>query len=72
MKNPVFLIFLLMVAATVGALAQEVPINEASVDASGRIQIQVTSSSENYYVLYARHDLQGNEWPVSMTLGEDS
>ncbi len=72
MKNKILTILLLTITATVSALAQEVPISEVSVDASGRIQIQVTSSSEYYYVLYFRHDLQGDsELAVSMTIGKD-
>ena len=42
------------------------------VDDYGRVQIQVDSSSEYYYVLYLRPDLQSDvEWPVSMALGQD-
>jgi hypothetical protein len=42
------------------------------VDGLGRIQIQVVSSPEDYYVLYVRPDLQGDvEWPVSVTVGRE-
>jgi hypothetical protein len=42
------------------------------VDGLERIQIPITSSSEHYYVLYFRPDLQSDtEWPVSLTLGKE-
>jgi hypothetical protein len=72
MKNLVLLNFLFVVATTMNVLAQEVPIVDVSVDVRGRIQIQVESSSEYYYVLYFRHDLEvDSEHAVSVTLGED-
>lgn len=44
----------------------------ATVDGFGRIQLEVDSSSECYYVLYVRPDpLKSVEWPVSVTLGEE-
>jgi len=72
MKNPILSVLLLTVSVTTGAPAQEVPFSDIAVDAMGRIQIQVASSSEYYYALYVRRDLQeGLEWPVSMVLGEE-
>jgi len=51
--------------------AQEVPILNSSVDANGRIQIEVNSSTEYYYVLYTRHTVEDTTYlPVSMKLGE--
>jgi hypothetical protein len=75
MKKPVLAVLLLVVAATASALAQEeVPIqaSNVSVDAAGCIQIQVESSTDYYYVLYCRHDVQDDaEFAVSITLGEE-
>ena len=72
MKKPILTALLVMAAVTASAPAQEVPFSDIAVDATGRIQIQVVSSSQYYYVLHVRRDLQeGPEWPVSMVLGED-
>ena len=63
----------LLLAATLNAivLAQaEVRICTVAIDASGRVQVQVPSSSEHYYVLYRRFSSDGaGEQAVSMTLG---
>jgi len=50
----------------------EQPVGNKPVDDSGRIQIQVASSSAYYYVLYLSPDLESDaERAVSMTLGQD-
>ena len=51
---------------------EEVPINDVDIDATGRIQIQVTSSPEHYYVLHRRFSVAGiEEQAVSIMLGEE-
>ena len=72
MKTPVLLLLLLAFVATTSVSAQEVSISDLAVDATGRVQIQVASSSDYYYVLFFREDLQSDsEKPVSMALGEN-
>lgn len=72
MRNPVLSILLLVALAAAGALAQEVQIGDIAVDATGRIQLQVASTSDHYYVLYRRLYLEDDsEWAVSMTLGQE-
>ena len=71
MKNILLLILFFTVVATGSAFGQEIPISVSSIDADGRIQIQVASSTEFYYVLFCRHAPEDDfEWPVSVTLGE--
>ncbi|MFC1781809.1 PEP/pyruvate-binding domain-containing protein [Planctomycetota bacterium] len=72
MKNTFFMIFIAIVLNSTVAMAQEnVPITNYSVNDKGQIEIQFESSSNVYYVLYARHTVNGAEFPVSMVLGED-
>jgi hypothetical protein len=68
----------LLVAALPGAAlaqgfpAQNVPLLDYAVDATGRVQITVASSIGDYFVLYLREDLEsGADQPVSMTLGAE-
>ncbi|WP_346855729.1 PEP/pyruvate-binding domain-containing protein [uncultured Draconibacterium sp.] len=54
------------------ASAKDVPIINYSVDAHGCAQIQVNSSSSNYYILHFRPKLNESvEWAVSIKKGED-
>ncbi len=73
MKNSLLIIVLLLAILSGNALTQEeIPISDASIDVSGRIQIQVASSSEYYYVLFCSHDPQNDsKFAVSIKLGED-
>ena len=49
-----------------------IPPSSVMVDDTGRIQIQVPSSSDKYYLLFFREDLGlPDDQPVSMALGED-
>jgi hypothetical protein len=58
--------------AAAGVSAQEAPILDYSVDASGRAQIRVASSPDDYFILYATEVLpSGAEAAVSMTLGAE-
>ena len=51
--------------------AQQVPIQSYSVDANGQVELQVNSTSENYYVLQVRHKvLMDFELSTSITLGK--
>ena len=63
---------LLCVFLTTQILAQEIAITDVSVDGDGRIQVQIESSSVNYYGLFVRPDHQaGDEWLVSLTPGQN-
>ena len=71
-----FTFCIVVAAVNANALVQgeDVPIqiSDMTVDESGRVQIQVPSTSDYYYVLYRRDDQQEEtEWPVAMILGED-
>lgn len=64
------LLMLLLVPAN--SWAQDVPILSSSVDISGRINIQIASTSAHYYVLYYAHDLlKESEHAVSIAIGQD-
>ncbi|MBT4401226.1 MAG: hypothetical protein HOD37_17245 [Bacteroidetes bacterium] len=73
MKNHLFLLACFIGLSLSGnLLSQEVEFGKVSVDVSNRIQIEIESSTDYYYVLYCRPDLQSNkEWIVSITLGQD-
>lgn len=74
MRKRIFWITLLTALWFGCAWAQEtVPILSSSVDSAGCTTVQVASSSDYYYVLYATHDTDQDvaEWPVSITLGQD-
>lgn len=50
---------------------QQVPILNHSISADGRVQLEVASSTGNYYILKVRHDTNlGFELANSMTLGK--
>lgn len=52
--------------------SQEVPIQNYSVDVNGVVQLEVNSTSNNYYILEVRHHPDSNfVHQVSMTLGEN-
>ena len=69
-RGPILLLLFIFVASQ--TLAQEIPISAGSVDNNGRIQIQVESSSANYYGLFVRPGHQADEeWLVSLTPGQD-
>ena len=70
MKNIVLYILFFSITLPAVSRAQEVPIQKSSVDANGRIQIEIESSTDYYYILYSRHKPQGEKFPVSMTFGE--
>jgi hypothetical protein len=56
----------------VTASAQDVVPVAFTIDANGRVQIEVESSADFYYVLYFREDLaSGSEKAVSLALGEN-
>ncbi len=66
----VALLFLFLMPA--GIRAQDVPILSHAIDTSGRINIEVASTSAHYYVLYYSHDQQpASERAVSITMGID-
>jgi len=72
MRNPVPVALLLLLVTGAGVLAQEVPIDEITIDATGCAQIRVASTSAHYYVLYRRISLEDDsEQAVSLTLGRD-
>ena len=63
---------LALASAPRGVAAQEIPSFEYSVDATGRAQISVPSTTAHYYLLYFRENLStGKEEVVSMMLGEE-
>lgn len=67
-------VHLLLLLFSLGVLnaQEEVPILRSVVDATGRIQIEVNSTKDNYYILYNRPDLNSpQEFLSSMTLGEE-
>lgn len=52
--------------------AQVVPITNYSVNANGQVQLEVSSSSDKYYILKVRHDNSSPfEIIASMTLGQN-
>lgn len=62
----------ILLFASIDCWAQDTPILSSSVDISGRISIQVASTSDHYYVLYYAHDLlKASERAVSIALGQD-
>ncbi len=64
------LIFIFIVLSSL-IYAQDVSINSSSIDSNGRIQIQIESSTDYYYILHCKPTLQKDlEWIVSITLGE--
>ncbi len=74
MKLPALICAILfcLAATPAGLFAQEAPILDYSVDASGRARIRVASSPDDYFVLYARRDLpSGPEAAVSMARGAE-
>ena len=73
MKYSTLSVLLLVVGASANVQAQaETQINDVTLDASGRIQLKVGSSSEHYYVLYRRLSADDDaEQAVSLTLGEE-
>lgn len=67
-------VHLLLLLFSLGVLnaQEEAPILRSVVDATGRIQIEVNSTKDNYYILYNRPDLNSpQEFLSSMTLGEE-
>lgn len=71
-KDPILPALVLLSAGAVYIGAQEVANRSITVDTYGRIQIQVASSPEFYYVLYRRRDPpEERAWAVSMKLGEE-
>ena len=53
-------------------LFSQVPILNHSVDSKGQVQLEVASTTDNYYLLQVRSESAGNfEWTTSMTLGEE-
>lgn len=70
----IFIISLLffIAVAPLSAKSQEVPISGISVDVFGRVQVQVPSTENHYYVLYRRRDTRRNsESAVSMAFGKE-
>jgi len=50
--------------------AQEVPIENYSINANGQVQLEVASTPDHYYILQVRHHADSSfVLPVSMTLG---
>ena len=65
------LLFFLLPLSVLNA-QEEVPILRSVVDATGRIQIEVNSTEDKYYILYNRSNLESpQEFFSSMTLGEE-
>ncbi|MFN8423315.1 MAG: PEP/pyruvate-binding domain-containing protein [Anaerolineae bacterium] len=64
---------LLTARAATGAAAQsDTPVTRYFVDAAGRARLQVASTPESYYVLFARDTLpDGPEHAVAMALGQE-
>ncbi len=73
MKNYLFiLIGFVCLFLPENLISQEVEFGEVSVDIYDRIQIEIESTTDYYYVLYCRPNLQSNkEWIVSITMGQD-
>lgn len=66
------LALLMLLLTPSGVAAQDEPIAQFTVDATGRVRVAVASSADSYYVLYYRQDLPaGPEAAVSMALGQD-
>lgn len=64
-------LFILISLPTNLLFGQQVPILNHSIDADGRIQLEVASSTGNYYILNVRQDTNLNfYWATSMTLGK--
>lgn len=66
------LLLLISLGTVFTSNSQEVPIQNYSVDVNGVVQLEVNSTSNNYYILEVRHHSDSNfVHQVSMTLGED-
>ena len=71
MRKSILLVLLMALVSRTPA-QEEVPINDVDIDATGRIQIQVTSSPEHYYVLHRRFSPDEDAGQaVSLTLGQE-
>ena len=67
-----WLLFFFACACVTSVSAQEVPILNYSLDINGRVQLEVASSEDNYYVLMVRHQPEGAfEVFSSLTLGKE-
>lgn len=65
-------IYFLFISATVST-AQEVPILSYDIDANGVVQLEVNSSSNNYYILEVRHHPDSSfVLSTSITMGEEN
>ena len=60
----------LLVASLVSIYGQEVPIQQYSINADGTVQLEVNSTTAQYYILKIRHDVAADfELATSLTLG---
>ena len=60
--------FLFIIAAFNFSLAQNVPIDNYSVNNYGQVQLSIQAEAGKYYILHAQHSPTYN-WAVSMTIG---
>ena len=65
-----FLLLFSLLVSHFFSFAQNVPIENYSVSASGQVQLSIEGQVGKYYVLHAQHTPNYN-WAVSMTLGVD-
>ncbi len=69
-KTKLTLLLLVFYVSVIGQ--QEVPILNYAVDDFGKVQIEVNSTEENYYLLRVKHSPDGEfDWPTSFTFGEE-
>jgi len=72
MKQRIYIIYYLLIALyTSSSIAQDVDIKKFSIDKNGQAIIEIKATADKYYVLYAKHEIDGEEFAVSMTLGVD-
>ena len=68
----VFFLLQIMLLVQTYVYAQEVPILNYSTDENGQVQLEVNSTTDNYYVVNIRHSSMGPfELATSLTLGEE-
>ena len=60
--------FLFIIAAFNFSFAQNVPIDNYSVNNYGQVQLSIQAEAGKYYILHAQHSPTYN-WAVSMTIG---
>ena len=67
-----YLLFMGTFLFWLNAFSQEVPILNYSVDVNGQVELEVVSSTDNYYILKVRSEADGPfEFTTSITLGEE-